>query len=609
MIPRLFRTAFALALGLLASASAAQQPPAAAESAPGAARPIPGTEEARRIVLAYVDERPVTLDDALNAFQSTHSGHGVLVRGEPALRQLTGRLVERELFLAEADSLGLGKDALVQAVVEEYQKNLVVQTYWKRELTDRIAVPEESVEAFYAKTDVALKLTLIETKERTPCETLRERVLDGADMAALAGSESIHGSRSLGGLMPYVRRGEIEDALEDPVFALQQPGELTPVVATKAGFAFARLEQRSVNPTRLPREVALPQIRKILRDREEDRLRAEIEQRLQAEGEIAIDEALLAPAVLLDSGDPKAVVARAVGESLTLAEVRDALDLDALREREADTVLGAARAVAREWAQRETIWKGSAASGLRAEDEIERQVERRRKDVLMDQLCERYVYKDAEPSEAELLSYYEANKESSFTRPPERRLAYMVVATRAEADALLARLRAGENFEALAKQLSIDRTSAVHGGRIGWIKKGEIIAPVEERAFAAEKGSIEGPIETELGWFLVLVMDTKAPELVPFEGARTAVHKRLLKERQREALAKWSQSLAERADVRIDEDGLRAGVAWLDLQPGPPAKPVDPNSPHSASPSAAPAAAKPAGATPAADTPRGAQRE
>jgi parvulin-like peptidyl-prolyl isomerase len=561
--------------------------------APASAPAPPGPEEARHIVLAYVDEHALTLDDALNAFQSSHTGHGMLVRGESALRELIGRLVERQLFLAEAASLGLGEDALVRAVLDAYHKNLVVQEYWKRAVNEQIHVSEQTVEAFYAKTDVALKLLLIETKERAECEALLREVAAGADMSALAASASIHASRSLGGSLPYVRRGEIEDALEDPVFGLEQPGALTPVLATSAGFAFARLVERSLNPTRLPREVALPQIRKILRDREEDRLRAAAEQELESQGSIVLDEATFAPAVLFDSGDPQAVVATAVGQSLSLSELRDALNLDALRERDAETVLGAARAVARDWAQRETIWKTSIANGLRSAEGIEQQLARRRDDVLMDQVCERYVYQDIDPSEDELRAYYEANRESSFTRPPERRLAYMVVATAAEAEALLARMRAGENFVELAKQLSIDRTSAVHGGRIGWIKQGELIEPVGARAFAAAKGAIEGPIETELGWFLVHVMDTREAELVPFTGARAAVQKRLRKERQREAFAKWAHALRERADIRIDDAGLRAGVEWLERQPNPKSKPLDPNSPHATPEGPSPLPARP----------------
>ena len=548
--------------------------------------PYTASQEAEKIVLVEVDGAPLTLADAMETFTSSHTGHGVLVRGEPALRELMGRLIERQLFLAEAEALGLREDPILRGTIENALRDEVVKHFWKRELQDRVQLSEEEVESFYAKTDVALKLTLIETRDRADCDRLRARVEAGEDMGALATKESTHASRSFGGLLPYVRRGEIESALEKEVFALEAPKSLTPVVQTVSGFAFARLEERSVNPTRLPREVALPQIRKILRDRAEDKLRAEIEARLEKEGEVTYTEALFLPEMVLHEADPKAVVARSRGKALTVQEMRDSLDLVALREMDPETVQGAARFVARDWAMRAVIWDASEKDGSRADAEMTRRLARQEHDSMLQLLCERYVYAGIDPKEEDLRAYYEANKATWFTRPPERRLAYIVVATKDEGDKLLGRIRAGESFEALARQASIDRTSAVHGGRIGWIKKGDILPEVEVRAFAMEKGAIDGPIETSAGWFLVHVIETKEPELVPYSGARTAVTKRLVKDLQKEAWIKWASRLRERAAVTIAEDGVKAAVEWLAKQPAPKPKTIDPNSPHAVEPNA-----------------------
>lgn len=579
-----------LALAVLALPCLAQSPaPGNAPAATQASGP-PADDSmaaAARIVLVEVDGRPLTLADALDAFLSSHTGHGVLVRGEAALRELVGRLMERELFLTEARTLGLFDDAQLQVELDQFLRGEIVQDFWQRELKQRLQVGEDEVEAFYAKTDVALKLTLIETRERASCEALRARVAAGEDMGALAARESTHASRSLGGLLPYVRRGELEAPLEKEAFALETPLGLTPVVALEGGFAFARLEERSVNPTRLPREVALPQIRKILRDRLEDKLREEIETRLEKQGEITLDATLLQPEMLLDKADAKAVVARSRGRELHMSELRDALDLENLRQREAETVQGAARFVARDWAMRQVIWDESETNGRRSDPAIVARVDRQRREGALGLLCQRYIYAGIEPSEDDLRAYYERNKESSFTRPPERRLAYIVVATEGEGLKLLERCKAGESFETLAKQASMDRTSAVHGGRIGWIKKGDILPEVEARAFALAKDAIDGPIETSAGWFLLHVIDTKDAELVPFAGARVAVEKRLIQERQKDARTQWSERLKERATVRIDEEGMRAAVEWLARQPAPQTKPVDPNSKH-APPGAAP---------------------
>lgn len=586
-----FAPLFTLVLALPALAQDSKPPAPKPEDVVVGPQPRDFKAEAVKIKLVDVDGRILTLADAMDSFTSSHSGHSSLVRGEAALRELIGRLVERELFLAEAEALDLPADPAVTASLDAFLRGEVVNAFWQRELKDKIQVSDDEVETFYAKTDVALKLTFIEVRDRDACEALRARVVAGENMSELATKESAHASRSFGGLLPYVRRGEIDQGIEKDVFALEAPGSLTPVVATENGFAFARLEERTINPTRLPREVALPQIRKILRDRAEDGLKADLEARLAKTGGIQLDDAALQPESVLEKGDPKTVVARSCGRTLTLEALRESLDLEALRHQDPETVTGAARFVARDWGQREVIWDESEKNGLRNDPEIQFRLERQRRETVLGALAERYVYADLQLTEDELKKYYEENKESSFTRPPERRLAYIVVATKDEADKILARYKAGETFEALAKQASLDKTSAAHGGRIGWIKKGDILPEVEVRAFSIPKGAVDGPIETSAGWFLVYVLEAKEPELIPYAGARTAVLKRLTKDKQKAAWIQWSTRLRERAHVVIDEEGVRQAVEWLAQQPEPEKKPMDPNSPHTQP-------APPAGAAP-----------
>lgn len=551
----------------LAAASQSGGAPAQPAPAQEAGAQGPKQQDPATIVLGSINEHPLTLADAMEAFTKSHTGHGVLVRGEKAVRELIGRLAERELFLAEAETLGLHADPVVASSVENYRRALVVDLFWKRELKDKLKVTDEEVDAFYSKTDVALKVTLIQTKERADCERLLGSVQGGANMSELATRESTHASRSFGGELPYVRRGDLDPGIEKVLFALEEPRSLTPIVPVAGGFAFARMDERTVNKDRLPREVAVPQIRKILTDRLEDQLRADIEARLERDGGFAFDEKLLANEKVLGGGDDEAVVARSAGGELTLAQLRDALALDPLRRAPAETVSGAIHHVARDWAQREQICKEAQKSGLASEAEIVRQAESFRKEMLMSLLCQRYVWPQKDPTDEELRAYYELHVADGFTRPPERHLAYIVLETKDEAQELLERIRAGENFEKLAREKSKDKRSAVHGGRIGWIKQGEIIPEVEPRAFALADGQMDGPIETPQGWFIVRALEHRDPQVIPFEEARAAALKRLNKERQQSSYDKWARDLRERATLEYDEAGIREAVAWLDRQP------------------------------------------
>ena len=73
-----------------------------------------------------------------------------------------------------------------------------------------------------------------------------------------------------------------------------------------------------------------------------------------------------------------------------------------------------------------------------------------------------------------------------------------------EAIAILERLRKGENFANLAKELSIDKGSAKRGGDLGLFGRGMMVRPFEEAAFKLKKGEMTPePVKTEFGYHII----------------------------------------------------------------------------------------------------------
>lgn len=528
----------------------------------------PSQEEVKPppIVLAVVDGAELTFDVAYETFLASHTGHGVLVRGEEAVRDLAGRLVERELFLMEAETLGVPAEPGVTEVVESYRGQVAADEFWKREVQDRVVVTDADVEAFYDKTDVALSLTLIVAADQATAESLRARVVAGEDMAKLARTESTHASRNFDGQLSLVRRGELFRALEGPTFALTEPGSLTEVVAIDTGFAFARLDQRSVNTDRPPRDKAIPQIRGILIERAQKKLAAEVDERILKSAEVTIEATHLSRANVLDGQDGGAIVARAAGETLSLAELREGVDLAKLRAAPPDSGEETGSLLARQWARGRALVAAAKQAGLFDAPQVTRRVTSFRRDVIMKTLCDNYVWPDSEPNDKDVQRYYQEHQATEFTTPLEARLAYIVVPTEDEGRALRARLDAGEDFEKLAREASKDAASAMHGGRIGWVKPGELLPPVEAAIQKLAKGGIDGPIATPEGVFVVHVLDRKEPTLIPFEQARGSAQRSLTKLRRQEAYATWAKALRDRAEVSLNAEGVAQAVAWLDAE-------------------------------------------
>ena len=92
------------------------------------------------------------------------------------------------------------------------------------------------------------------------------------------------------------------------------------------------------------------------------------------------------------------------------------------------------------------------------------------------------------------------------------RVSHIVTETSEAASAILARLQAGEDFAAVAKELSADTASAEIGGDLGWYPIGllgdEFSESFETAAWALEKGAVvTAPIASSYGYHIVKQTD------------------------------------------------------------------------------------------------------
>jgi peptidyl-prolyl cis-trans isomerase D len=107
---------------------------------------------------------------------------------------------------------------------------------------------------------------------------------------------------------------------------------------------------------------------------------------------------------------------------------------------------------------------------------------------------------------------------------------HILVDTKEQADAALARLKNGETFEALAKELSKDTSSKDKGGDLGWFPKGAMVKAFEDAAFALKLNEISAPIPSQFGYHIIQLLE--GPEVRPLDAAT-------LTQRQGAALTNW----------------------------------------------------------------------
>jgi len=84
---------------------------------------------------------------------------------------------------------------------------------------------------------------------------------------------------------------------------------------------------------------------------------------------------------------------------------------------------------------------------------------------------------------------------------------HILVQKQSEALAVLERLKKGESFANLAKELSIDKGSGKRGGDLGYFGRGMMVKPFEDAAFKLEKGQMSEPVKTEFGYHIIKRLD------------------------------------------------------------------------------------------------------
>ena len=120
-----------------------------------------------------------------------------------------------------------------------------------------------------------------------------------------------------------------------------------------------------------------------------------------------------------------------------------------------------------------------------------------------------------EVSEQELLQRFQEASSQLQQRPRTITFRQVVIApeasdsakavARAEAEALLVRVQAGEDFADLAREHSDDVGTAPLGGDLGWFRRGQMVPEFENTAFALGAGRVSGVVESVFGYHIIKV--------------------------------------------------------------------------------------------------------
>ena len=172
---------------------------------------------------------------------------------------------------------------------------------------------------------------------------------------------------------------------------------------------------------------------------------------------------------------------------------------------------------------------------LNETEEFEKIMKSARTDILA-QLAMNKVMGSISVTEEEIKEFYEDNK-AQFKKGETVSAKHILVKEEDECNAILAAINAGEKtFEDAAKESSTC-PSGQQGGSLGEFGKGQMVKEFEEAAFAAEIGTVVGPVATQFGFHLIKVETKSEASELPYEEVKGQIERQLLTGKQNTAYA------------------------------------------------------------------------
>jgi peptidyl-prolyl cis-trans isomerase D len=155
--------------------------------------------------------------------------------------------------------------------------------------------------------------------------------------------------------------------------------------------------------------------------------------------------------------------------------------------------------------------------------------------------------------ESELKAQYEKNAQR-YTKQEQVHARHILLksegkddaAVKKQAEDLVAQLRAGGDFAALAKQFSEDPGSKENGGDLGFFERGRMAPEFEQAAFSLGVNQISDPVKTMYGYHIIQVLEKQAPYKLDYALVKDQIYREL-------SLPKAIKNAEEQAKKIADE--------------------------------------------------------
>jgi peptidyl-prolyl cis-trans isomerase C len=169
----------------------------------------------------------------------------------------------------------------------------------------------------------------------------------------------------------------------------------------------------------------------------------------------------------------------------------------------------------------------------------------------------------AEVTEAEAEEFYKKNPDQ-FKSPEQVRASHILIAVPQDAkpdvvvekekaaQAIAARVKKGEAFDKLAKELSEDPSAKQNSGDLDFFAKEAMVPEFSQAAFSMKKDETSEPVRSQFGYHVIKVTDRKDAETVTLENAKPKLLAYLQRQKKQAEIEKVVKDIRAKAEVKVN---------------------------------------------------------
>ena len=181
--------------------------------------------------------------------------------------------------------------------------------------------------------------------------------------------------------------------------------------------------------------------------------------------------------------------------------------------------------------------------------------------MLRQQLVKKEVLDKVNVSARDVQTFYDKNKEK-YVEEEQVRARHILIRVpqdvspaddaklKGKADDALKRAKQGEDFAALAKELS-DDGSKENGGDLGFFPRGRMVPAFEETAFTLQPGQMSEVVRTQFGYHIIKADERKAARALSFDEAQPQVKQDLTQQQTLDRYQQYVEKLRGKAKVEV----------------------------------------------------------